>query len=148
MAGECLGKLALVKPEEIVPVIMDNVQTTIVTAVKFAVTGTSAQCDALLGPQPERFLAALKDDNLAVRRAALLTVNTMIRNKPAFVHDALGGDPSTSLLGVIYGETKVKPELVRKVQVGPFKHIIDDGLELRMAAFECLDTILDMCIEK
>lgn len=116
--------------------------------------------------QTPRFLAALKDDDLAVRRAALLTVNTMIRNKPAFVlgtltcmpltstqpychlAESLGGDPSTNLLGVIYGETKVKPELVRTVQVGPFKHKVDDGLELRMAAFECLDTVLDTCIEK
>jgi len=155
MAGECLGKLALVKPGDIVPIILDNVtngnanvRTTIVTAVKFAVTGTSAECDALLGPQTSRFLQAVTDEDLAVRRAALLTVNTMIRNKPDFVHSQLGGDTETSLLGVIYRETLVKPELVRKITVGPFKHIVDDGLVLRIAAFECLDTILDECIDK
>jgi len=155
MAGECLGKLALVKPGDIVPLILDNVtnsdanvRTTIVTAVKFAVTGASAECDALLGPQTPRFLAALKDENLAVRRAALLTVNTMIRNKPDFVAESLSGDSETNLLGIIYGETTVKPSLIRTVQVGPFKHKVDDGLELRIAAFECLDTALDVCIDK
>lgn len=153
IAGECLGKLALVQPAQIVPVLLENVtnanpkiRATIVIAIKFTVTGTSAECDALLGPKISLFLAALGDADLAVRRAALLTVNTMIRNKTHFVRDCFGGEDN--LLSVIYNETKVKPELQRKVQMGPFTIRVDDGLELRVAAFECLDTILDQCIDK
>ena len=62
--------------------------------------------------------------------------------------ESLSGDSETNLLGIIYGETTVKPSLIRTVQVGPFKHKVDDGLELRIAAFECLDTALDVCIDK
>ncbi len=35
------------------------------------------------------------------------------------------------LLPAVIGDTQIKPELVREVQMGPFRHKVDDGLELR-----------------
>lgn len=35
--------------------------------------------------------------------------------------------------------------LCRVVNLGPFKHTIDDGLEVRKAAFEALVVLLDAC---
>ena len=35
------------------------------------------------------------------------------------------------MLPLLYAETKVHPELVRVVEMGPFKHQVDDGLDAR-----------------
>lgn len=49
---------------------------------------------------------------------------------------------------ILYHESKIKPELIREVDLGPFKHKVDDGLEIRKAAYECMYTLLDTCIDR
>lgn len=41
--------------------------------------------------------------------------------------------------------SQVRPELIRMVDLGPFKHKIDDGLDLRKVSFECMNMLLDTC---
>lgn len=36
---------------------------------------------------------------------------------------------------------------VLQVEMGPFKHTVDDGLDVRKAAFECMYSLLDSCLE-
>ncbi|KAH7666412.1 CAND1 protein, partial [Aphelenchoides avenae] len=59
------------------------------------------------------------------------------------IRDCLG-----SLLPALYAETDVKKELVHEVEMGPFKHIVDDGLDLRKAAFECMYTLAEHCLDR
>lgn len=67
------------------------------------------------------------DSNHVVRRAAIAFVNSCAHNNPEKLRRHIKGAP----LNALYQETKVRPELIREVMMGPFKHKIDDGLEIR-----------------
>ena len=68
----------------------------------------------------------LSESDLENRRLALTTFNSAMHNKPELILPALN-----QLLPLAMKETIIKPELVREVQMGPFKHKVDDGLEIR-----------------
>jgi len=145
-----LGKLAIVSPNDLVPSFLSkvksesaNIRSTVVTALKFAIIDKPQPVDALLVPVMPQFLELLKDKDLNVRRNTLLTLNYAAHNKPLLIREVL-----PNYLPDIYNESKVKPELIRQVDLGPFKHTVDDGLEIRKAAFECMYTLLDTCLDR
>lgn len=76
-----------------------------------------------------------------------MTFNCIAHNKPILIIDLLGGEED-SLLSSLYKESEVKQDLLRKVKVGPFHHLVDDGLENRKAAFECMSTLMEKCLSK
>lgn len=71
----------------------------------------------------------LSDRDLGNHRLALTTLNSTIHNKKSLIMPHL-----SELLPAVIGDTHIKPELLREVQMGPFKHKVDDGLELRKAS--------------
>lgn len=68
----------------------------------------------------------LSDRDLENHRLALTTLNSAIHNKMDIILPHFN-----ELLPAVFGDTQIKPELIREVQMGPFKHRVDDGLELR-----------------
>lgn len=48
----------------------------------------------------------------------------------------------------MHTEFYLQKELIREVEMGPFKHTVDDGLDIRKAAFECMYTLLDTCLDR
>lgn len=68
----------------------------------------------------------LEDPEMENRRHAMSTLNSAAHNKADVILGHLN-----QLMPYVMKETVIKPELIREVQMGPFKHIIDDGLELR-----------------
>ncbi len=100
-------------------------------------------------------------------------LSSAAHNKPWLVAEPLAG-----VLPRLYAQTAVDEALIRTVDLGPFKHRcgpmpgaparggragrggceahvharaagrIDDGLELRKAAFECMDMLLDACPDR
>ncbi|CAB4029504.1 cullin-associated NEDD8-dissociated 1, partial, partial [Paramuricea clavata] len=118
-------------------------RSTVVTAIKFTISDHPQAIDPLLKNCIGDFLKTVQDDDLNVRRVALVTFNSAAHNKPSLIRDLLD-----AILPQLYSETKVRKELIREVEMGPFKHTVDDGLDIRKAAFECMYTLLETCLDK
>lgn len=150
VVAECLGKLTLIDPAHLLGKLKESLnspsplmRTTVVTAVKFTISDQPQPIDSLLRQCIGQFLNTLQDPDLNVRRVALVAFNSAAHNKPSLIRDLLD-----SILPQLYSETKVKKELIREVEMGPFKHTVDDGLDIRKAAFECMYTLLDSCVDR
>ncbi|KAL7644980.1 UNVERIFIED_CONTAM: hypothetical protein RMT77_004797 [Armadillidium vulgare] len=152
VVAECLGKLTLINPSQLLPKLQEALRnnspmmrTTVVTAIKFTISDQvgPSPIDCLLRNCIGDFLSMLQDSDLNVRRVALVAFNSAAHNKPSLVRDLL-----PSILPQLYNETKIRKELVYEVEMGPFKHPVDDGLDIRKAAFECMYTILETCLDR
>lgn len=150
VVAECIGKLTLVDPESLLPQLQAQLsstsaqmRSTVITAFKFTITDQPQDVDGLLKNCLQHFLKPIVDPDLNVRRVSLATFNAAAHNKPGLIRDLL-----TDILPHLYNETKVRRELIREVEMGPFKHTVDDGLDIRKAAFECMYTLLDSCLDR
>lgn len=150
VVAECLGKLITMNPNELLPKLQmflkhesPLARCTVVTAMKFTISEQPQSIDPLLKECIGDFLKTLEDDDLNVKRVALVAFNSAAHNKPSLVRNLLD-----QVLPQLYKETIVKKELIREVEMGPFKHTVDDGLDLRKAAFECMYTLLDSCLDR
>ncbi|XP_034442625.1 cullin-associated NEDD8-dissociated protein 2 isoform X1 [Hippoglossus hippoglossus] len=149
LVAECLGKLTLVDPAQLLPRLKQQLRagsalarSTVVTAIKFTIVDQPAPIDSLLKGCIGDFLKTLQDEDLNVRRVALVMFNSAAHNKPSLIRGLLG-----TVLPHLYKETQIRKDLIREVEMGPFKHTVDDGLDVRKAAFECMYTLLDSCLE-
>jgi len=150
VVSECLGKLALIEPGKVISDLAErttdksaNTRACVATALKSAISDKTTAVDSILLEFISRFLDLLSDPVIVVRKAALLSLNYCAHHKAQVIHEFL-----PKYLPALYGETKIKKELIREVDLGPFKHKADDGIELRQAAFEAMYTLLDTCLSR
>ncbi|GMF42945.1 unnamed protein product [Phytophthora fragariaefolia] len=146
MVGECLGKLAVTDSGKIMPIVTELCASadvwsrwTAITSLKYAMT-TTAQESAVnaIFAHIDPFLAALEDEDLHVRRAALLVLNTAAHHHAHYLVPYV----RERIFPVLLKATEIKLE--RVVDLGPFKHKVDDGLPLRKAAYSCVDTLIQV----
>ncbi|CDR87274.1 uncharacterized protein SPSC_00400 [Sporisorium scitamineum] len=146
IGAECLARLTLSEPTKFLPLLQErlrspsvSVRATVLAAIRFTLsTESSAAYDELLAPVLVDFLALLNDSELEVRRNATFAFNSAAHNKPYLIRDHL-----PTLLPLLYAETHVRAELLRKVAMGPFQIVTDDGLDLRKNAYETMYQLLD-----
>jgi cullin-associated NEDD8-dissociated protein 1 len=98
-----------------------------VQAIRYTLPESDEAFDAMLrNVLIDMLLVMLQDPDMEIRRLAMTTLNSATHNKPDLILPHLG-----ELVPFVLSESIIKPELVREVMLGPFKHTVDDGLEVR-----------------
>lgn len=110
VVAECLGKLTMMNPVELLPLLQQYLgspsplaRATIITAMKFTISDQPAPIDPLLRTSIGSFFQPLDDPDINVRRVALVAFNSAAHNKPSLIRDLLH-----HILPLLYRETKVR----------------------------------------
>lgn len=78
------------------------------------------------------------DKDVTVQKGALEAVMTIVHNQPKTVSADL-----EHVLQAALSQTAVRPELISEVDLGPFKHKVDNGVPLRIAAFNLIEHVIE-----
>lgn len=146
VGAECVGRLAIIDPTAYLPQLQTflknpnpAVRGMVISALRYVFSDTEDVYNPNLQSNIVPMLSTmLNDTNLDNQRLSLTTFNSALHNKPDLVLPHL-----PELLPVAMQATVIRPELIREVSMGPFKHKVDDGLEMRKSAYETLYALLD-----
>lgn len=146
VGAECIGRLAIIDPAAYLPQLQTFLSNTnslirgmVISALRYVFSDTDASYNQhLQGSITPMLETMLGDTDLDNQRLSLSTFNSALHNKPDLVLPQL-----PSLLPYAMQATVPRPELIREVTMGPFKHKVDDGLEMRKSAYETLYALLE-----
>ncbi len=153
MVAECIGVLTTMNPSQLVPVLSNLISSdagnkvalrTALHAVRSTLSRPlDTECfHALSGSLLGQLLPLLNDGDLEVKKAALLMINTAAHHNPILIHQQV-----QSMIFPLLIET-LKLKLERTVDLGPFKHKVDDNLPLRKLSLNIMGTILHNMVDK
>ncbi|KAI9810543.1 MAG: hypothetical protein M1827_006216 [Pycnora praestabilis] len=168
VGAECIGRLTIIDPKTYLPMLQvrkavstmvatankntktflkdkkASVRGMVIQALRYTFADSDESYDEVLKPNLTNMLTImLNDSDLENRRLALTTLNSATHNKPHLILPHLG-----PLLPLVMKESNIKPELIREVQMGPFKHKVDDGLEVRKSAYETLYALMETAFSR
>ncbi|KAI1500564.1 cullin binding protein CanA [Biscogniauxia marginata] len=151
ICAECIGRLAILEPKTYIPKLQELLKNpseayrgVAVQALRYTLPDSDESFDSVLkGVLFDMILTVLRDDKLEIRRLGMTTLNSATHNKPELVLPHL-----SELTPYIMAESVIKPELIREVQMGPFKHQVDDGLEVRKSAYETLYALMETAFSR
>lgn len=146
VAAECIGRLAIIDPQAYLPQLQNFLQDKnpairgmVISALRYVFSDTDPSYDSNLHSSMVPMLEVmLADNDLDNQRLSLSTFNSALNNKSDLVLPQLA-----TLLPYAMQATVPRPELIREVSMGPFKHKIDDGLDIRKSAYETLYVLLE-----
>ncbi|WFD33480.1 hypothetical protein MCUN1_000293 [Malassezia cuniculi] len=143
---ECIARMVFADPAHYIDQLdlasrsqSASVRAFVLGAVRSTLTlDRSHTLDVVLSSSLWRFLLLLDDENLTVCRLAVMALHSALYNRREIVFEHIG-----VLIPKLLQHTNVREELKRKVAMGPFTVVIDDGLDLRKNTYETLFTLLE-----
>jgi cullin-associated NEDD8-dissociated protein 1 len=149
VTAECLGRFAQIDHTVVADLAAavggasQEQRGTILWAVRFTMSNqANANLDKAVGAHLGQFLAYLGQTDQVVRNrfcAVQLFMAAGVNRPQLLLNDTL----RQVYLPALLKETRVDKALITTVDLGPFKHVVDKGLELRKQAFECLGSLVD-----
>ncbi|KAI1377185.1 TIP120-domain-containing protein [Hypoxylon crocopeplum] len=151
ICAECIGRLAIMEPKSYIPKLQELLRDpspvfrgVAVQALRYTLPDSDESFDLMLKTVLiDMLLTVLSDQNMEIRRLGMTALNSAAHNKPDLILPHLG-----ELMPYVMAESVVKPELIREVQMGPFKHLVDDGLEVRKSAYETLYALMETAFSR
>ena len=146
VGAECIGRVAMIDPQTCIPLLTQSLQNsdaatrgTVISAFRFTLADSSSAYNVLLSRTIVPMLRTmLSDADIGNRRLAVTTLNAAIHNKPNLVIPEIN-----VLLPQVLADSVIKPELIRVISIGPFKHNEDGGLDLRKSTYATFYALLD-----
>ena len=146
--AECYGFAASICPQSVLPTFESQLGSKDVrcrimalVALKSCIVDSEQGIDeSLKGTWLPMAMEKLADGEVSVRRSATLLLSLAAHTKLSLVKNVLG-----DCLSPLLEQTKPDESLIRTIDLGPFKHKIDDGLEQRKSAYDCLGIMIGKC---
>jgi cullin-associated NEDD8-dissociated protein 1 len=146
VGAECIGRLAMTDPDTYIPQLSQTLQGgdvrtrgTVISAFRFTLADSSSTYNSLLSRLMIPMLRMmLSDEDIGNRRLAVTTLNAAIHNKPELIVPDIN-----QVLPQVLSDSVIKPELIKVITIGPFKHNEDSGMDLRKSAYGTLYALLD-----
>lgn len=148
--AECLGHLAFVDANTVFEALRQGAKSEsavsrsyVISSLKSIVAGVPAESEqstavqANLRSDINQFLKLADDPEVSVRASAMHAINAISRAQPVLLIDHL-----SDVLPMVYKATVKNSELVRMVDLGPFKYEEDHGLDLRKAGYDVMRTLI------
>ncbi|KAJ2451488.1 hypothetical protein EV183_003566 [Coemansia sp. RSA 2336] len=99
----------------------------------------TAECEAEIKQVLTRALSGIADEDVDIRRLSLLALYAIVQGKPGLLEGHVSEiEPS------LFQQTIVNESLIRTINMGLIKKRVDDGLDARRCAFQCVHMLVRM----
>ncbi|KAK7747208.1 hypothetical protein SLS62_009150 [Diatrype stigma] len=151
ICAECIGRLAIIDAKAYIPKLHEltkhqspTIRAVAAQAIRYTLPDSDEQFDGMIKTiLIDVLLTVLQDADMEIRRLGMTMLNSAAHNKPDLILPHLG-----QLVPYVMVESVIKPELIREVQMGPFKHQVDDGLPVRKSAYETLYALMETAFSR